>query len=81
MTSSVCRQALQQTFGAQTRLIDFRILTDGYRNTTAAVRCDAFPDPLFFKVEKLFPYPRTQKFQIAREAAGLQLCAQPRHRQ
>lgn len=76
MTFSVCQQALRQTFGAHTNLVDFHILTDGYRNTTASVLCDAFPKPLFFKTEKPFLYPRTQKYQISREAVGLQLCAQ-----
>lgn len=76
MALSVCKQALRQAFGTQTHLVDFCILTDGYRNTAASVVCDAYPKPLFFKTEKPFLYPRTQRFQISREAVGMQLCAQ-----
>ena len=56
---NVCKQALRQLFGNRTKLTSFAVITDGYRNLTANVCCDAYPEHLFFKVEKSFAIPRT----------------------
>lgn len=71
-----CEAAVQHVFGSRARLKECITITDSARNFTAAVRCDAHESPLFFKLEKPFVYPRMQKFQIAREVAGLRRCAE-----
>ena len=76
MYRALCERAVRQTFGNDVKLSSFNIMTDGYRNLTAKVACSAYSAPMFFKAEKPFSYPKTQKYQIAREQAGLLLCAQ-----
>jgi len=76
MYHSECLHALCETFGNSTQLTSFQQITNSSRNFTARVSCNACANSLFFKLEKPFSYPRTQKHQIAKEVTALQLCHQ-----
>lgn len=67
-------KALKHTFGSSTEIKELKTITDKARNTTANITCSSYEKPIFIKIEKDFDLPRTQKFQIKREEAGLRLC-------
>ena len=65
---------IKQTFGNNSQMTDFKQIKDGLASISLQVSCDQHDKPLFLKIEKAFEIPRTQKYQIKREIAGIKLC-------
>jgi len=70
----IANKAIKQTFGNDSKIDLFDIISDGIRNFTCKIECNKYDKPLFLKIEKRFVLPVTQKYQIKREVAGIALC-------
>lgn len=65
---------IKQTFGNNSQMTAVEQIKDGLASISLKVSCDQHDKPLFLKIEKAFEIPRTQKYQIKREIAGIKLC-------
>jgi hypothetical protein len=70
----LCNNILKNVFGNKCRLLKCIKIKEGFMNDSLKLICSEFSKPLFLKVEKPFTIPRTQKFQIKKETAGITLC-------
>jgi hypothetical protein len=67
-------EAIRHTFGESSKVLSCSIIKTGIMSDTAKVQCSQYEKPFFIKIEHDFVIPRTQKYQIKREVAGIRLC-------
>lgn len=72
--SEIVESAVKYTFGEKGSVLSYDVISNGGFNIGVKIISNQYEKPLFLKIEKDIDIPSTQRYQIKREVAGINLC-------